>query len=116
MPLPGQFAVGMLYNGGYVGNQLVFTQPGGIGTPVVPQPPTLFPEQYMGYQQFPVSFSPQYFFGCGHPINQPTIYQYCDPYAAEIMALIVCPCCTYIQEIMPLSQYQDNEQVPIVVA
>jgi hypothetical protein len=116
MALPGQFEVGQLYYGGLVNGMVVWTQPGGLGTRVFPQVPTIFPQQFQGYQQVPFAYAAQYFFGCGHPLNCAEIFEYYDPYAEEVMALICCPMCSYIQQIMPLEQYQSYIQTPLVIA
>jgi hypothetical protein len=123
MAQPGQFSVGQLYLGFLRNGLKVWAQPGGIGTPVVPQPPSNF--SWFGKNdsgvggniyEWPVAYPAQYYFGCGHPLNCPEIYSYYDPYEEVIQALICCPVCSYIQEIMPLSTYEDYVEVPIVVA
>lgn len=118
---PGQLVVGMLYLGPNRNGLPVWKQPGGPGTPVFPQLPTQFPwsgarvDNTDNYT-WPAAYSALYYFGCGHPLNCPEIFSGYDPYLEEVMAYICCPQCSYIQQVMPLAQYQDNQQTPLVVA
>jgi hypothetical protein len=123
MSQPGQFEVGQLYLGFLRNGLKVWSQPGGPGTLVYPQLPSNF--SWFGKNdtglggsiyEWPMAEPSQYVFGCLHPLNCPEIYSYYDPYAETIMALIVCPMCSYIQEIMPLAQYENYVETPIVVA
>ncbi len=116
MAQPGQLQVGQLYKGGLENGLPYWTQPGGVGTLVYPQLPRIFPSQNMGYPQTPMSYPAMYYSGCGHPLNCWEIYSYYDPYAEEVMALICCPMCSYIQQIVPYDQYQSYIDTPIVVA
>lgn len=121
MAQPGQFSVGDLYLGPNRNGLPVWSQPvpGGL---VYPQLPTNMPwfgeansqpgDQFSWLMSYPAL----YYFGCGHPLNCPEIYSYYDPYAEEVMALIVCPMCSYIQQIMPLTQYENYILTPLVVA
>lgn len=119
MARPGEFEVGQLYLGPDRNGLPVWSQPGGIGTLVYPQLPRRFPwfgSDPEGLYEWPMGYPAQYFAGCGHPLNCWEIYSYFDKYLDDIMALICCPMCSFIQEIMPLSQYEDYIEVPIVVA
>lgn len=117
MSQPGQFEVGQLYENGYINGLKVYSQPGGIGTPVFPQLPRIFPQQNMGYPQVPMSYPAMYYFSCGHPQNCPKIQQAYDPYAEVQVILLLCSQCGYIQEIYsPASTYYDYLETPIVVA
>lgn len=115
MPQPGQFAVGQLYKGGFINGLRVWTQPDGIGTKVFPQFPTRFPAVNIGYPQVVFSYPSLYVFGCLHSLNCPEIFEVYDPYLDEQMALICCPMCSYIQQIIPHAQYENYEDTPIVV-
>lgn len=116
MAQPGQFQVGQLYRDGYINGLKVYSQPGGIGTPVFPQAPRIFPQQNMGYPQTPMSYPSLYVSGCSHFLNCWEIYSYYDMYAEEVMALVLCPQCGWIQQILPLADYENYLIVPIVTA
>lgn len=122
MAQPGQFEVGQLYLGFNRNGLPVWKQPGGIGTTVYPQLPRAMSwfgeanDNTSTQYQWPLAYPSQYVFGCGHPMNCPEIYSYYDPYEEEIMALICCSQCSYIQQIMSLVQYQNYIQTPLVVA
>jgi hypothetical protein len=120
MAQPGQLQVGQLYLGFNRNGLPVWSQPGGIGTPVFPQLPTIFPwngqrEDTHDQYEWPAAYSSLYVLGCGHPSNCLEIYSYFDKYADEIMALICCGQCSYINEIMPYTQYQSYLETPLVV-
>jgi hypothetical protein len=116
MAQPGQWQVGQLYKGGLINGLPVWTQPGGQGTPVFPQPPTQFPTNYMGYAQVVMSYPALYQFGCLHFQNCPEIFSVYDPYAGVQVALLCCSQCSYIQEIFsPAETYWNYEDTPIVV-
>lgn len=122
---PGQYVVGQLYRDGYINGQKVYTQPGGIGTRVYPQLPQSFPWfggqnrdniERDGIYSWPASYPAQYYFGCGHPLNCPSIQQAYDPYNEVQVILLLCPMCGYIQEIYsPASIYYNYLETPIVV-
>jgi hypothetical protein len=103
------FRVGDLYNGGYQNGLLVYTQPGGNGTPVFPQPPkTSPPSNWKNTNYLPV-----YPFvrvallawPCGHWINEPEIFKVYDNYSQENAALLCCSVCSYIGYI--IEPYED---------
>ena len=116
MALPGQWQVGQLYLGEYRNGLKVWSQPAGQGGLVYPQLPTKFPTVYQGYFQTPMAYPSLYISPCGHPLNCWEIYSAYDPYEEEVMALICCPMCSFIAQVMPLAQYENYEDVPIVVA
>ena len=123
MSLPGQFEVGQLYLGFNRNGLPVWTQPDGIGGLVFPQLPTQMnwfgDPSYNGpggMYQWPMAYPAQYYAGCGHPLNCWEVYQYADPYNDNaVMALICCPMCSFIQAIMPLAQYQSEQETPMLV-
>ena len=115
MALPGQFQVGQLYKGGLINGLPTWQQPGGQGTQVFPALPTQFPTNFQGYYQSPMSYPSLYVAGCLHPLNCWEVFSVYDPYAEEQMALICCPMCSYIQQVMPFSEYENYEDVPILV-
>lgn len=123
MSRPGEFEVGQLYLGPKRNGLPVWSQPGGVGTLVFPQLPSNFSwfgKNDTGFggsiYEWPMAYPAQYYFGCGHPLNCPEIYSYFNPYDEDIKALICCPMCSYIQSIMPLVQYEDYVETPIVIA
>jgi hypothetical protein len=112
-----QWQVGELYLGFNRNGLPVFSQPGGPGTPVLPAAPTLFPAQNQGYPQQVMSYPSLYAAGCNHQFNCYEIFEVLSPSDGHQVALVCCPVCSYIQEIIdPYSQYQNYEDVPIVVA
>ena len=116
MAQPGEIVVGQLFKGGLVNGLPYWKQPGGVGTKVYPQLPTQFPEQNMGYPQTPFSYPAMYYFNCNHPLNCPEIFQYYDKYLGKQMVAICCPMCSYVQQILTLSDYQNYLITPIVTA
>lgn len=94
------FRVGALYNGGYQNGLLVYTQPGGVGTPVSPLPPQTSPPKnwrntfYLPV--YPTTLTALLAWPCGHWINEPEIFQVYDPYAEVQAALLCCSVCSYI--------------------
>jgi hypothetical protein len=123
MPMPGEIVTGMLYLGGYRNGLLVWTQPGGIGTPVFPQYPQEFPwfggqnDAEAGIYEWPVVIPSQYIFGCLHKNNCPEVYQFADIYNDNApMVAVVCPQCSYIQQILTLEAYQNNQITPLIIA
>jgi hypothetical protein len=116
MSRPGQWSVGELYNGGLENGLPYWSQPDGPGTLVYPQLPRIFPAQNMGYPQTPMSYPAMYYFGCGHPLNCPSIQQVYDPYSETQVILLLCPMCSFIQYIYnPASTYYNYLETPIVV-
>jgi hypothetical protein len=105
----GELFLGTKRNGLPVWSQPV---PGGL---VYPQPPTLFPAQYQGYQQMVMSYPSLYVLGCGHQSNCLEVFEVYQPSLGTQAALICCGQCSYIAEIMPLAQYQNYMDTPIVV-
>lgn len=112
-----QWTVGELYLGFNRNGLPVFTQPGGPGTPVFPQAPTIFPQQYQGYQQVPMSYPSLYVAGCLHQFNCYEIFEVDSPNDGNQVALACCPICSYIQEIFdPYTNFSNYEITPIVIA
>jgi hypothetical protein len=117
MALPGQFQVGQLYKGGKINGLPVWTQPGGQGGLVYPQLPQKFPAINTGFPQAVMSYPSLYVFGCGHPLNCPEIFEVYDPYGEQDVALVCCPMCSFIQQVIePYADYTNYEDTPIVVA
>jgi hypothetical protein len=112
-----QWTVGVLYLGFYRNGQLVWKQPGGPGTEVFPQAPSLFPQVFQGYQQQVMSYPSLYVAGCGHQFNCYEIFEVLSPADGHQVALVCCPTCSFIQQVIdPYSSYQNYEDTPIVVA
>jgi hypothetical protein len=110
------WAVGMLYGGGYVNGLKVWTQPtpGGL---VYPQPQQYSPENFQGYQQSIMSYPALYEFACGHFLNCPAVYEVYQPSLGEQVALVCCNQCGFIQQIIaPYSNFQSYIDTPILVA
>jgi hypothetical protein len=87
-------------------------QPGGIGTPVYPQPV----DSAAGFLEPPLFPTGMYVFLCLHTFNLPSIYAQADPDTGELMAIICCPVCSIVQQIVPYSQFEDYIATPIVIA
>ena len=98
------FEVGILYNGGIQNGIQVYTQPGGPGTPVFPQPPQTSPPSNWKntfYKPiYPVVQIGWLTFICGHRCNSCEVYTVYDPYNEVQAALCCCPVCSMIQLIV----------------
>lgn len=117
MSRPGEFEVGQLYNGGKINGLPVYSQPGGQGTPVVPQAPREFPQVFQGYYQVPMTYPSLYQFGCGHYLNCPEVFCVYNPYNEVQEALVCCNQCGYIQQVIsPYSSFQNYEITPLITA
>jgi hypothetical protein len=111
-----EYQVGELYLGTTRNGLPVWTQPvpGGL---VYPQLPTEFPTQYQGYQQAPMSYPSLYVFPCGHPLNVPEIFEVYEPSSDDQVALVCCPMCSYIAQIIsPYADFQSYMDTPIIIA
>ena len=98
-PYPGTLYLGLTRNG-----LPVWSQPGGPGTLV-------FPQQPQG------EHSALYSFGCGHWFNCPEIFEIWYPYNEVQAALVSCPICSFVQQVIePYENYQSYIDTPIVVA
>lgn len=123
MARPGEVTEGMLYLGFTRNGLPVWSQPGGVGTVVLPQLPQQFPWfggqdlTAAGIYKWPMNYPAQYYFGCGHPLNCPEIYSFADIYDPDtVLAAVCCPMCSYIQQLLPLAQYENNIETPLVIA
>lgn len=111
---PGMpFRVGSLYNGGYQNGLLVYTQPGGVGTPVFPQPPQTSPPQNWNRTYYkpiyPTTFVGLLSWGCGHWTNNPEVVKVFDNYSGENAALLCCNVCSYIGYIVePYEEWAES--------
>lgn len=85
--------VGALYPPGGL-NNIKWTQPGGVGTPVYPQPVTGV--DYFSTKPFNEK-SGVFTAGCGHWMNMPLIQREYDYTTNSSVALILCPTCGYCQ-------------------
>lgn len=90
-----------------------WSQPNGRWTEV-------FPQQYdsaAGEFEPPLIPYGMYRLGCGHASNILAIFKEYDSDTGEQVALICCPVCTFLQQIIsPYATYQNYIDVPIVVA
>lgn len=95
------YQVGVMRNGGYVNGLLVFTQPGGPGTPVSPQPPAVNPPPNWKNSNwrpaYPYAYVGLLNFICGHWANTCEVYTVNDPTTNQRAALCCCPVCSMIQ-------------------
>jgi hypothetical protein len=90
-----------------------WTQPGGPGTIVYPQPY----DSAKGQIEPPLISVGMYVWGCGHITNLPWIFKAYDDVNNEEAALVCCPVCSFIQYIIePYSEYLNYIQNPIVIA
>ena len=109
--------IGTLYNppGDAIPGTLasVWSQPAGRGTTVYPQPQDSAP----GFMEPPIIPSGMYVFGCGHVFNLPWIFEAYDDDTGEQAAVVCCPVCSYVQQIIePYERYLDYIDTPIVTA
>jgi hypothetical protein len=98
------YRVGMLLFDGIQNGQKIYSQPGGIGTPVEPHPPRTSPpsnwRNTFYKPKYPTVFTALLSWGCGHWTNTTEVYQTADPYSGEIAALLTCPVCGYLAYII----------------
>lgn len=98
------YQVGQLLFNGIVNGQQIYSQPGGIGTPVVPQPPQVNPppnwKNSNWLPAYPFVYIGLLNFGCGHWTNTTEVYTVDNPDLGERVALCCCPVCGYIQLIV----------------
>jgi hypothetical protein len=81
----------------------IFTQPGGPGTQVFPQPPTVNPQpnwNFQNYPAYPYAYIGLLNFGCGHWANTCEVYIVADDANNTQAALCCCPVCSFIQLIV----------------
>lgn len=97
---PGFVTLGTLYKTPGTPGVPDWRQPGGPGTIVLPQAPTIYPPRYEGYPQSPFAYEGLYSWGCGHWGNSPEVFTEYDPYLELQAAIICCPVCSYIQLIV----------------
>jgi hypothetical protein len=90
----------------------VFTQPGGPGTPTVPAQP---PIQEVNTPTIPPYVGPpqeklgRFFPGCGHSIMSFEIVL--DSIAGSPAALVLCPLCSFIQNIYQPPSLLDGQDI-----
>jgi hypothetical protein len=98
------YQVGQLYNGGIQNGQVIYTQPGGIGTPVFPQPPQTSPPSNWHHADYrpiyPFSYQGLLNFICNHWTNTCEVVMVYNPVIDEQVALCCCPVCSMIQLIV----------------
>lgn len=106
------YQVGMLLFGGIQNGQQIYTQPGGIGTPVFPQPPQINPPpNWHGANwlpQFPYAYTALLTWGCAHWTNTAEVFRGFNPYDQESVAFLCCPVCGYLGYIV--EPYEDWER------
>lgn len=98
------YQVGMLLFDGIQNGQQIYTQPGGVGTKVWPQPPTVNPPPSWHHADwkpaYPYCYQGLLSLICGHWVNCAEIYTVYDPYNQCDAALCCCPVCGLIQLII----------------
>jgi len=91
------YQVGQLLFNGVQNGQQIYTQPGGIGTPVVPQPPAVNPppnwKNADWLPAYPYVRIGLLNFICGHWCNTCEVYTVYDPVNEVQAALCCCPVC-----------------------
>jgi hypothetical protein len=94
------YQVGMLLFNGVVNGQNIYSQPNGIGTAVVPQPPQVNPppswKNSNWLPAYPYAYISLLTWGCGHRTNTAETWTVGDPYSGEQAALLCCPTCGYL--------------------
>lgn len=94
------------------GNNGMFTQPGGPGTQV-------FPAQVTSVDYFAVTpfseLTGSMAAGCGHFQDYATLQQELDEDTGELVMLIICSVCSYIQFSLPLAQALSTVDQPWIV-
>ena len=109
--------IGTLYNppGDAIPGTLasVWSQPGGPGTTVYPQPQDSAP----GFMEPPIIPTGMYAFLCRHIFNLPAVFEAYDDETGQQAAIICCPVCTLVQAIIiPYELFEDYSANPIIVA
>jgi len=95
--------IGTLYKNPVQSGITVWVQPGGPGTLV-------YPQQSQGQK------SALYSLGCGHWVNTLEVFEEYDPDTGIQVALLCCPACSYIQQIIsPYENYSNYEITPLVL-
>lgn len=103
--------LGSLYYGGKINGSgpVVWTQPGGIGTPVSPAAPTQYPGHDEGYPQEFFSYEGLFSFGCGHWTNTCEVFEVYDPTTEMQAAVCCCPVCSFVIIIVePYNNWQNE--------
>jgi hypothetical protein len=98
-----------MYGDGKLNGVPFFTQPGGPGTQVFPALPqgAPFPD-WPGAGSMVFSYGPWVMPGCLHPIKQFRVAQDFDYNTNQLVALLLCPCCQYLQRVI----YTQSEYGP----
>lgn len=107
------YRVGMLLFNGVQNGQQIYVQPGGIGTPVVPQAPQVNPppswKNSNWLPKFPYVYVGLLSWGCKHWTNTCEVYRAFDNYSGESAALLCCPTCSYIGYIVePYEEWEES--------
>src|SRR5690242_11159438 len=88
----------MYGNGTYNGVANYFTQPGGPFTQVFPALPQAQPwPEFPGPSSMVFSYGPWIMPGCLHPIHGFRIIQEFDYDTNQLVSLLTCSCCQYVQ-------------------
>jgi len=98
-------------------NGIAFTQPGGVGTKVIP---TLGDGDSFGYpvpgQALYPSSQALWISPCGHGFDYPLVFRDYDPNTQMSAAIIVCPVCTYfLRTIEPYEAIDNVLSYPIII-
>jgi hypothetical protein len=94
------------------GNNGQWTQPGGPNTQV-------FPAQATGVDYFSVhpfsELTGYQVAGCGHYQNCPTLQQEYDEDTDQLVILVICSLCSYIQYGLPVAQVLSTVYNPVTI-
>jgi hypothetical protein len=113
-----RWQIGALYYGGLQNGQPFWTQPGGIGTIVYPQPQngpwTDYPIGGLTINETGFAW---WLPGCGHSIQAWRLIQEFDYDTNQSVMLITCPSCSWVQNVLsPASEAYDPISHCIIVA
>ena len=100
LPVLGSLYLGFTRNG-----LPVWTQPGGIGTPVYPQAPLVYPQVNEGFPQQVMAYEAQLVGFCGHWFNVPEVFKEYDSSTGKQAAIVCCPVCSGI--LLIVEPYED---------
>lgn len=108
--MANSWQVGALYNS--QNNGVNWSQPGGPGTQVFPA------QQVGGSYESTTPFNEltgMQIAGCGHSQNEPMLQQEYDEVGGELVILVCCSLCSYIQYALPVAQILSTVYNPVTV-
>lgn len=93
--MTNDWTIGLQYNKKW--NNVNWSQPGGIGTVVLPGPQNGPWANYPVGGAFFIELTGLWTAGCGHWFDAPAIQQDFDYTTNREVALVMCPVCSYVQ-------------------